>query len=204
MYEYMRGILVRRTDDYIVVENGGIGYHINCPFIISSALGKAGDETTVYLFQNVKEDEISLYGFCSAEQKDMFLLLISVSGIGPKMAQAVCGQLNPDRFALAVMGGDVKLLSSVKGLGKKTAERMVLELRDKLKKAGVVPSGNIAADVSIIGSEGTDSGIISDATDALVVLGYKQQDAAEAVSSAFTPDITLQTLIKNALALMVR
>ena len=115
MYAYIRGKIISRNDTQMVIDNNGIGYLINCPFAISSTLGANGEEVTVYVYQSVREDDISLYGFASADQKDIFLKLITVSGVGPKVAHNICSSLTPEQIALAVMGNNVSLLSSVKG-----------------------------------------------------------------------------------------
>ncbi|SMC34097.1 Holliday junction DNA helicase subunit RuvA [Oscillospiraceae bacterium] len=203
MYSYIKGELVKITDDMVVVENNGIGYEIICPFALSSKLGHVGTDVCVWLYQSVREDDISLYGFSEPEQKDMFLLLITVSGIGPKVAHSICSQLTPDKFALAVMGSDVKALTGVKGLGKKGAERIVLELKDKLKDMNANnPSVVIASD----GDNDTviSSSVAADAVEALMVLGYKQADAANAVSSVYSEDMDLQSVIRSALKSLAR
>ena len=199
MYAYIKGVIAERNDQQIVVENNGIGYLVNCPLGISAVIGGIGDNVTVYLYQSVKEDDISLYGFASRDQKEMFLKLITVSGVGPKVAHTICASLSAEQIAAAVMSGNVTLLSSVKGLGKKTAEKIIVELKDKLKSqlgaastATVVPS---AANSSVKG----DSGVMQDAVGALLVLGYKDQEAADAVASAYEDGIGLEDLIRKSL-----
>lgn len=203
MYSYIKGELVKITDDMVVVENNGIGYEIICPFALSSKLGHVGTDVCVWLYQSVREDDISLYGFSEPEQKDMFLLLITVSGIGPKVAHSICSQLTPDKFALAVMGSDVKALTGVKGLGKKGAERIVLELKDKLKD---MIANNPSVVVASDGDNDTviSSSVAADAVEALMVLGYKQADAANAVSSVYSEDMDLQSVIRSALKSLAR
>ncbi len=203
MYSYIKGELVKITDDMVVVDNNGIGYEIICPFALSSKLGHIGTNVCVWIYQSVREDDISLYGFSEPEQKDMFLLLITVSGIGPKVAHSICSQLTPDKFALAVMGSDVKALTGVKGLGKKGAERIVLELKDKLKDVNannpsIVISSDDSTDTVI------SSSVAADAVEALMVLGYKQADAANAVSSVYSEDLDLQAVIRKALKSLAR
>ena len=202
MYAYIKGIIAERNDQQIVIENNGIGYLINCPLGISAVIGGVGDEVTIYLYQSVKEDDISLYGFSSRDQKEMFLKLITVSGIGPKVAHSICASLSAEQIAAAVMSGNVALLTGVKGLGKKTAERIILELKDKLKSqlgstAAITASPIAASSVSA----NADSGVMQDAAGALVVLGYKDQEAAEAVASAYEDGIGLEDLIRKALKL---
>lgn len=202
MYSYIKGELVKRTDDYIVVDNNGIGYEITCPLAISSKFGNLGEIITCWVYQSVREDDISLFGFSAPEEKDMFLLLITVNGVGPKLAHAVCSQMDPDRFALVVLGGDVKTLTSVKGLGKKGAEKIILELKDKFKALG-----KSASDVNISlpsSSAPVTSSVANDAVEALMVLGYKQEDAASVVSSTYEDGISLQELIRKSLKSLAR
>ncbi len=201
MYAYIKGTLTKRYDETIVVENNGIGYEIICPFILSSEFGPCGEEVTVYVYQSVKEDDISLFGFTSQEEKDMFLLLITVSSVGPKSAMSVCSQIKPDKLAMAVMNSDVKALTNVKGLGKKTAERIILELRDKFKKMGSSSSKSAVTSAELFSS---DPSLFEDAVNALMVLGYKEEDSRQAVSSSYEDGIELQVLIKNSLKKMVR
>ena len=201
MYAYIRGKIISRNDTQMVIDNNGIGYLINCPFAISSTLGANGEEVTVYVYQSVREDDISLFGFASADQKDIFLKLITVSGVGPKVAHNICSTLTPEQIALAVMGNNVSLLSSVKGLGKKSAEKIIVELRDKLK--GQTKSSGTAASVipSASGSSraAAMSSVADDAICALMVLDYREQEAAEAVAAAYEEGISLEALIKKAL-----
>ena len=200
MYAYIKGKIISRNDTQLVIDNNGIGYLINCPFAISSTLGANGDEATVYVYQSVREDDISLFGFASADQKDIFLKLITVSGIGPKVAHNICSTLTPEQIALAVMGNNVSILSSVKGLGKKSAEKIIVELRDKLK--GQTKGGSVAATVVPAASSGkavsSAMGTVA-AIGALMVLDYREQEAAEAVAAAYEEGISLEALIKKAL-----
>ncbi len=201
MYAYIKGIMADRNDQQIVIENNGIGYLINCPLGISAEIGGIGDEVKVYLYQSVKEDDISLYGFNSRDQKEMFLKLITVSGIGPKVAHSICASLSAEQIAAAVMSSNIALLTSVKGLGKKTAERIILELKDKLKdQLGKTASISVAPAVSAA-SGAAGSGVMQDAAGALIVLGYKDQEAADAVSAAYEDGIGLEDLIRKALKL---
>lgn len=205
IYSYIKGTLTEKGEENIVVDNNGIGYEIICPYSISDTLGSVDDEVKVFIYQSVREDDVALYGFSTKQMKDMFLSLIQVSGIGPKVAHSICSQVEPDRFAMAVIGGDVNFLTSVKGLGKKGAERIILELKDKLKKSGAATAAKKV--VSVPGNSGAsapEGSIISDAVEALVVLGYKEQVAAEAVSASYEDGISLQDLIKKALKGLAR
>ena len=205
IYSYITGTLTDKSDETVVVDNNGIGYEIICPYSISDTLGSLNDEVKIYIYQSVREDDITLYGFSTMQMKEMFLSLIQVSGIGPKVAHSICSQVEPDRFALAVIGGDISFLTSVKGLGKKGAERIVLELKDKLNKSGAASAAKKAVSIPVkAGDKAPESSVISDAVEALVVLGYKEQVAAESVSGAYEDGITLQDLIKKALKGLAR
>ena len=201
MYAYIKGIITDRNDQQIVVENNGIGYLINCPLGISAEFGGTGEQVTVWLYQSVKEDDISLYGFISRDQKEMFLKLITVSGVGPKVAHTICAALSAEQIAAAVMSGNVALLTSVKGLGKKGAEKIIVELKDKLKSQLGSSVAVTSVPVASSAAGKADSGVMQDAVGALVVLGYKDQEAADAVASAYEDGIGLEELIRKALKL---
>ena len=199
MYAYIKGTVTERNDQQIVIENNGIGYLINCPLGISAEIGGIGDEVTVYVYQSVKEDDISLYGFISRDQKEMFLKLITVSGVGPKVAHSICASLSAEQIAAAVMSGNIALLSSVKGLGKKTAEKIIVELKDKLKSQLGASSSVSVTPVAVTAAGKGDSGVMQDAVGALLVLGYKDQEAADAVAAGYEEGIGLEDLIRKAL-----
>lgn len=204
MYAYIKGELVKRTDDVVVVDNNGIGYEICCPSAISYNLGNIGETVTVWTYQAVREDDISLYGFAAPEEKDMFLLLITVSGIGPKVAHSICSQMDPGTLAMTVMNSDVKALTSVKGLGKKGAERIILEIKDKLKKSGMEQTA-VASRLTVpSGGRVMVSNDAQDAIEALMVLGYKEADAQAAVNSVYEDGVGLQDLIKRSLKVLAK
>ena len=193
MYAYIKGIIADRNDQQIVIENNGIGYLINCPLGISAEIGLLGDEVTVYLYQSVKEDDISLYGFNSRDQKEMFLKLITVSGVGPKVAHTICASLSAEQIAAAVMSGNVALLSSVKGLGKKTAERLVLELKDKVTAVDIATGEILTFDEEPAGDDRAE------AVSALMALGYNRNEATAAVARVKGEGFTVEDYIKQAL-----
>lgn len=206
IYSYIKGTVIDKGEDKLVIDNNGIGYEIICPYSISGSLEPIGEQTKVWIYQSVREDDITLYGFSTPQMKEMFLSLIEVSGIGPKVAHSICSQVEPDRFAMAVIGGDVSFLTSVKGLGKKGAERIVLELKDKLKKAGLsAAASSKTSKIPVSSSQDHEQGgLLSDAVEALVVLGYKEAVAAEAVSNSYEDGISLQDLIRKSLKSLAR
>ncbi len=199
MYAYIKGKITDRNDQQIVIENNGIGYLVNCPIGISAEIGGFNEEVPVYLYQSVKEDDISLYGFSSRDQKEMFLKLITVSGIGPKVAHTICASLSAEQIAAAVMSSNVALLTGVKGLGKKTAERIILELKDKLKAQLGASASVSTTPVAAAAAGNGNTGLMQDAVGALVVLGYKDQEAADAVAAAYEEGIGLEDLIRKSL-----
>ena len=167
MINYIVGELVSKSENAVVVENNSVGYEIFVSQTTLSSLPQVGSVAKIYTFLNVREDELSLFGFSTLEEKDMFLKLTSVSGIGPKVALSILSGIKLSDLAVAIKTEDTKLLSSIKGLGKKTAERIVLELKDKISIVGFseenVPMLNESA--------------IDEATEALIALGVNKNDA---------------------------
>ncbi len=202
MYAYIKGVFVSARGDEIVIENNGIGYRIYMPMLMQGKIGHIGDEVCVYTYHYVREDIFALYGFPSPEDQDMFVLLLSVSGIGPKTAIGVVELLDPSELAMAVLSGDVKKISTVKGLGKKSAERIVLELKDKLKGFDVssIPrQDDVAGEIPSAGI-----GVLEDCISALVVLGYPASDANKAARRAFEDGISVEELVRKALRLLAK
>lgn len=174
MIGYLKGRLVYRSDNVYVLETGGVGYEVCC----SAEAGKRlieGGGGEVYTYTSVREDGVSLYGFVSVEEKEMFLKLIGVSGIGPKLGVGILSGMNLAGLALAIATSDVKTLSKVKGCGKKTAERIVLELREKVAAAGAEEGVPAAAEVSDADE---------DAVIALMSLGFTRSESVGGVKAA--------------------
>ena len=134
MYAYIRGKLEYKSNDSVVIEASGVGYAITVPLSTIENIGSVGEEVKVYTSLHVREDVMALYGFGTREELNMFELLKTVSGIGPKVAISVLSSISPSKFALAVITDDIKTLTQVQGIGKKTAQRIILELKDKIKK----------------------------------------------------------------------
>ena len=195
MYAYIRGELVAQESDAIIVENGGIGYRIFTAAGLIPEFGREGSEITVHTHQIVREDDILLYGFPTKSSRQMFALLLSVSGIGPKVASQIMGTLNPDQFAFAVMSEDIKTITTVKGLGKKGAERLILELRDKFKGLSWNEGGNSGATTAATAVTDARTEVLS----ALVVLGFSGSEAMELVKKSYQEEQSLQENIRMAL-----
>ena len=202
MYVYIKGTFVSARGENIIVENHGIGYKIYMPLLLQGRIGHIGDEVCVYTYHYVREDAVALFGFPAPEDQDMFELLLTVSGIGPKTAIAVVETLQPADLAMAVLSGDVKKICTVKGLGKKSAERIVLELKDKLK--GFDQSGITAS--SEVTQVSSDSGRseLADCVSALVVLGYPASDANRAANLAYEEGLDAEQLIRKALRILAK
>lgn len=199
MISFLRGTLVELLPTQVVIDVGGVGYEVAIPISTYEKLSPPG--STVYLRTHlqVREDAHVLYGFASPEERDLFrLLLAQVSGVGPKLALAVLNGMTPVQFRGAVVEGDVARLAKIKGLGKKTAERIVVELRDRV---GVSSAWEAAsARHSMTPAEAA----ANDAVLALIALGYKQAEAAKAVQTAASarPGSETEILVREALKLL--
>ena len=210
MYAYIRGRVMSKALDCLVLDNHGIGYRLLASPGVLERFPSVGEEATAHTHLYVREDTLALYGFPSPEDVGLFELLLTVSGIGPKVASLVVGSVSPSEFALAVITGDTKTLTNVKGIGKKGAERMILELKDKLKgtdwggesalvggKLGVSGLGAVGGAVGAVGPQ-------NEAISALVVLGYSGVEASKAVAAVFTPEKPVEELIRLALRQLAR
>lgn len=184
MIGYIKGKLLYAEDGTVVLENGGVGFEIICSSsVYAKLLANNGGEA--YIYTAVKEDDISLYGFDSKEEKKMFLKLISVSGVGPKMGIAVLSSMNLKDLAIKIGTSDVKGLSTVKGLGKKTAERIILELREKVGGESATGDSGISQISSRNFSTEDEDAII-----ALMSLGFTRVECEKAIGKAKTEGIT--------------
>ena len=175
MIAYIKGIFEEITEDGIVVEAGGVGYGIAVPPALASELTQ-GEEVKIYTYFQVAEDMQKLYGFGSREDRKVFTRLLKVSGIGPKLAMSIMGAVPTDEVKLAVITGDVKSLSRAPGLGKKTAEKLILELKDSFDASELVTSGNETQGAPLVMNDA-----FSEATQALMALGYSSSEAMRAV-----------------------
>lgn len=178
MIGYLQGKVLSYGNGNVLLLNSGIGFEITCSNQIYSRLISQG-EGEVYVYTAVREDGISLYGFESPEEKDMFLKLITVSGVGPKMGITVLSQMNLTSLALAIATSDVKALSSVKGLGKKTAERIILELREKIVETAIDAPDKNKEEAPLFDDN-------KDAVIALMSLGFTKQECERAVKEALS------------------
>jgi len=201
LFAYIRGKLEYKHNEYIVVEANGVGYKIYTSLSTIQNVGSAGNEVKIYTHLYVREDIMSLYGFMTQEELGMFELLLGVSGVGPKAAISVISSMSASKFGLSVITDDYKSLTKAPGIGNKMAQRIILELKDKIDKTDLVASFN-EKDEAIAVSK--DNSRVSEAISALIVLGYTASEASRAVSSVYSDDMELEAIIKNALKGLAR
>ena len=194
MYAYIKGILEFKGNDFVVIDVNGVGYKVFTPLSTIEKLGDLGGTVKVHIHLRVKEDDMSLYGFYSQEELRMFELLIGVSGIGAKSANTILANISPSKFALAVITDDVKELTKLPGIGLKSAQRMVLELKDKLKTEETIADENVE-----IGTIVKSDNNAQEAISALQVLGYPIKEATKAVTAVKADGMNVEEIIKKAL-----
>ena len=194
----VRGKLIHTESELAVVECGGVGYACKTSFYTLQKI--AGEsEVTLYTYLAVRENDVDLFGFSSQEELRCFKMLITVSGVGPKAALSILSSNTPSQFELTVATGDFKSLTKSKGIGAKTAQRIVLELKDKIAKENTIS----VRGGETIASAVPQGGALDEAITALVVLGYSEGEAAQALAGA-EPTATVEELIKTALVRLAR
>ena len=199
MIAFVSGILEMKLNGFIVIDVGGVGYKIFMSEASIDSLGNLGDKVKVYTHQHVREDDISLYGFLTMEELNMFELLISVSGVGAKSALSILANVEPSSFALAVITNDTSKLVKIPGVGAKTAARIVLELKDKLKNQDMVSKKENVVKKATINEEELDEAI-----SALQVLGYNRRDIEKVFEKIDLSNLTLEDMIKQGLKYLSR
>ncbi|HOJ11521.1 MAG TPA: Holliday junction branch migration protein RuvA [Clostridiales bacterium] len=201
MISYIKGTLEYKHTDYVIVEVHGIGYKVFTSLSTIQSIGQVGSQVKLHTYLQVREDNISLYGFATPEELKMLELLLKVSGIGPKVSISIMSNLSPSKFSLAVITDDVKTLTKVPGVGNKTAQRIILELKDKIRKEqGDISDFASTEDSSVVDRAGMKA---SEAITALMVLGYTALEANRAVSAVYSEELDLETVIKNSLKKLI-
>lgn len=195
MYAHLRGILDARLADSFVLDVNGIGFRVFAPASTLAETGAIGETLKLYTHTYVREDTLALYGFPSREELHLFEQLLGVSGVGPKAALAVASALTPSRFALAVLTEDADALSKAQGVGKKTALRIILELKDRVKKEAGSGAAVLTASKEAAGS----AAVPQEAVGALTMLGYASAEAQAAVRLVWQEGRTLEEVIREAL-----
>ena len=197
MIDYIKGAVAELNPAYVVLDNHGIGYMLNISLSTYDILSRQGsrDEALLYVYEAIREDAHLLYGFAAKAERETFLQLISVSGVGPNIARMILSSMSVEEFSQAVAGNNVAMFKSVKGVGGKTAQRIIVDLKDKIK----------LADDTLLHVKGQAAGeVFDEALAALVMLGFSQQASQKALKSLFSsnPALTVESAIKQALKMM--
>lgn len=201
MFAYLKGSLEEKSTNFVVIDVGGVGYKVFMSASTISKIGELGSIVKVHTHYHVREDDISLYGFLSNEELKMFELLLSVSGIGAKSAITMLSNITPSAFAVAVISNDIKSLTKIPGVGQKSAQRIVLELKDKLKNEDAISK----VDDKAVTVESVDSSAnSSDAFAALIMLGYSRPEVNKAIEKIDTSNLSTEDIIKVALKYLAR
>ena len=204
MYAYLKGTLEEVTEDNIVVEVNGIGYNVKVSGTTVDMLPGMGNEVKIYTYTLVREDALSLYGFLTRDDLEIFKKLITVNGIGPKGGLAILSVMSADALRFAIMAGDAKAIAKAPGVGNKTAERVILDLRDKISLEDTLAGlGTPAETAQSQGAQALDNVMKKEAIEALVALGSSASDATAAVKKVeLTEDSTVELILKKALKYM--
>lgn len=202
MISYVRGELVSLEEDKVIVDVGGIGYGIFMPQQAISLLPEIGEEVKIHTYMNVREDAMQLYGFLTKDDLRIFRMVIGVSGIGPKGGLSILSVLSSDDLRFAVMAGDAKAIAKAPGIGKKTAEKLIIELKDKLHIEDVLHTNEVSGDISVENGRTNESQ--KEAVQALVALGYGQTESLKAVRSVSCGETSsVEEILKQALKCMM-
>jgi Holliday junction DNA helicase RuvA len=199
MISHLKGILEHVDKAHLVVDVGDVGYQVHVSSSTLARLPKLGEKIHLYTYQVVREDDISLYGFLAKEERSLFALLLTVNGVGPKVSLAILSGFPIDKLVTAITQGNVDLISTVPGIGKKTAQKLVIELKEKVAKAYAIRPSDMA-----VGIQG-DEPVVSDAISALISLGYSPREARDAIlrSGIDLSSQSVEDVIKQALKALV-
>lgn len=202
MYEYIKGKYIGINKDYIIVENNNIGYKIFTSGSTMSEMPQSGEEVMLYIEQIVREDFIGLYGFVTKEELQMFKLLISISGVGAKAALSLLSISRVNNLKYAIVIGDEKHICRAPGIGKKTAGRIILELKEKLKKEDMIIDKTEESDLVSAQENNEYSLVINEASEALMALGYSEKETETALKKVNKED-TVENIIKSCLKVLM-
>lgn len=197
MFAYIKGSLEMKSKNYIVIDVGGLGYKIFMSETAINEIGEIGGNIKVFTYYRVREDDISIFGFRTQEELRMFELLLSVSGVGAKSALAMLSCIEPSDFAIAVISNNIKLLTQIPGIGTKSAQRIILELKDKLK----AEQNEEQIEQSKLKSSKVNE-TVQEAISGLMVLGYSRKDIEKAFEHLTVESLSVEDLIKNGLILL--
>ena len=202
MFAYIKGSLEMKSSNYIVVDINGLGYKIFMSQSNIESIGEINDIVKVFTYVKVREDDISIYGFKTQEELRMFELLIGVSGVGAKSALAMLSCIEPSEFAIAVISNNVKLLTQVPGIGTKSAQRIILELKDKLKAEQSELDEEKLENAKLKSSKTNEN--VQEAISGLMVLGYSRKDIEKAFTHLIVDELSVEELIKKGLILLTK
>lgn len=200
MFAFVKGIIEEKSGNFVIIENFGIGYKIYMPEPEIEKIGDIGTEVKIHTYYWVREDNISLYGFTSKEELRMFEILITTSGIGAKSAIAILSSIDPSSFAIAVINEDTRKLTKLPGVGAKSAARIILELKDKLKKQELESKEATQKDELQKAIKNNEN--LNEAVSALQVLGYNRREIEKAIDNVKLEDLSVEEIIKQALKLL--
>lgn len=200
MFAYIKGSLEEKSTNYVVIDVGGIGYKIFMSNISINEIGELGKLVKVHTYYYVRENDVSLYGFLHHDELKMFELLLSVSGIGAKSAIAMLSNITPAGFACAIISNNVALLKKIPGIGPKTAQRIILELQDKLKSEEELAKNDEQTEISFV----PDTENVNEAMQALQILGYNKKEIDKAFEKIANTDVSVEELIKKGLSILSR
>ena len=203
MISYVKGVIADFEKDKVIIENNGIGYGIYMPQRSLGLLPSIGSEVKIYTYMNVREDAMQLFGFLNKDELDMYKLVITVSGIGPKGGLSILSTLSADDLRFAVLSSDVKAISAAPGIGKKTSEKLIIELKDKMDMDDILThAGSGVEGATSTVPNTTDTAIQAEAAEALVALGYGSTEAYKAVKLVNIENPTVEMVLKEALKKM--
>ncbi|MFZ7119833.1 MAG: Holliday junction branch migration protein RuvA [Eubacteriaceae bacterium] len=195
MYEYIKGKISDIYEEKVVIECFGIGYLINITMNTLTKIDKSNEEIKLYIHEHIREDEMSFYGFYDKNEREIFRNLISISGIGPKVGLGILSKFQVNELLKYISTGDEKALSSVPGIGKKTANRIILELKDKFKNKFFIDEKK-----SDLGQKDQFNNVRSEVVEALMSLGYSYNEAMQLIDKVYNPEMNVEELLKHALS----
>ncbi len=203
MIAYLKGKLLEKEANTVIVETGGVGYEATIPLSTFYELGEAGEEIELRIYTYVREDALQLFGFRTLRERSLFLKLITVSGIGPKLAITMLSGMSADEIIVAVRTDNLARLTSIPGVGKKTAERLVIELRDKLNE---ISSATIEERAAASNAPASVDAVYDDALSALINLGYQRNAAEKSLKQAVQDgtEMSVQKLLRKSLQLLAK
>lgn len=202
MIAYLNGRVADISEENLVIEVAHIGYNVRVPASVTALLPPVGEEVRIYTYMSVREDAVALYGFLTKDDLEMYKQLITVSGVGPKAGLAILSALSADELRMAVISQDAKAIAKAQGIGAKTAQRIILELKDKISLEDTAFMKDSVSDAAVIPASGDIGRAKAEAVEALTALGYSSSDALRAVKAVEQDDMDVEALLKAALKKM--